>query len=87
MRIVITILIPLLVPFLMYAIWDWRRRTKGLPPSPDGPPTVWLVVAGVALMLLALAAISIQSTESVGGTYVPPSVRPDGTFEPGHVAR
>lgn len=87
MRIVLSILIPLVVPFLIYAIWDWRRRQRGLSPSPDGPPTVWLAVAGLALMLLTFAALSIQNTEDVGGTYVPPTVRPDGTFEPGHVVR
>ncbi|MFD2264826.1 hypothetical protein ACFSM5_18110 [Lacibacterium aquatile] len=87
MRIVIIILIPLLVPFLLYSIWSWYRGQKGLPAPTDGPPTIWLVVAGVGLLLLTLAAFSIQSTEGVGGTYVPPSVRPDGTFEPGHVIR
>jgi hypothetical protein len=87
MRIILMLLFPLVVPFVTYSAWAWWRRRKGRSIPGDGPPTLWLLFAGVALVLLTLAGVSLSGGEEPGGRYVAPRLLPDGRIEPGHVER
>ena len=88
-RILLTFLVPLLLPFVVYAIWGWLRRRQALArgePLPDikGPPVVWLGALGLVLVVLVLGGLSLQRGEGTLGRYTPPHVE-NGRIVPGTV--
>ncbi len=84
-RILLTIVLPLLLPTLVYVLWLAATRRAALAgPAPwQALPWVWLVGAGVALAALLLFIIGVH-VGSPEGTYVPPRYI-DGRVVPGHI--
>jgi len=79
-RVLLTIIIPLLLPTVLY--FGWRiaiGRGLTLPTS-----WLWLAVAGLALASLTLVAVSVDFGGMRQGTYVPPHVT-NGAVVPGHI--
>jgi hypothetical protein len=75
-----TIIIPLLLPTVLYLAWRFAAgRGLSLPAS-----WLWLVVAGLALASLTLVAVNVDFGAPRGGVYVPPHVS-NGQVVPGHV--
>lgn len=85
-RVVLTYLLPLILPLVVYLLWTWivGRKTR----KPEDPPFwyegpyFWLIVAGFALMVTVLAT-TVYFTEGgpPDGTYVPPRFE-DGRIVP-----
>lgn len=80
-RVFLTIIIPLLLPTALYALW------RALPGRGPVLPVawVWLLVAGLGLVALTLIVVSLDFGVPNDGTYVPPHVS-DGKVVPGHFA-
>jgi hypothetical protein len=78
-RIVITILLPLLLPTAIYVGWRLGFGRAGTPSS----ATVALAIAGVALVVMALLLFNTDFGGPRQGVYVPPHVS-DGKVVPGH---
>ena len=89
-RLFFTYLLPLIIPALLYLVWNWlqlRRTMAGKRPEP--PPsfaeTPWLILAGagVSLLMVTLLALALSGDGGVpGSTYVPPHMD-DGKLIPG----
>ena len=83
-RILLTIVLPLLLPTLLYMLWlVASRRTALAAPSPwRDLPWIWLAAAGIVLAALLLFFINVRVGSQ--GIYVPPKYI-DGRVVPGHV--
>jgi len=84
MRVFLQYFLPLALPTLGYLAWTWyaRRRGKGGDkPLADGP-WVWLVLAGVGLMLAGLVFLALTSGADPDRGYQPP-VYKGGKVVPG----
>jgi hypothetical protein len=80
-RAIITIVVPLLLPTILYVGWRVAiRRGLNLPST-----WMWLALSGLALASLALVAVSVDFGEPRNGVYVPPHLE-GGEVVPGHVA-
>lgn len=82
-RIVLTIVVPLILPTVLYLLWF--RATGRVAVNGFGAlPWTWLVVSGVVLTTLTLVVVSVHYGNSPQGSYVPP--RAEGNrVVPGHV--
>ncbi len=92
-RILLQIVLPLILPFAVYAAWlsvERRRAEKlgrGEVPSWAEAPLVWLAGAGLGLALVATAGLALlQGGDKFDGRYVPARVE-DGRIVPGHIER
>ena len=60
MRLIFTYVVPILLPTVLYFLWlmsmQERDRRAGRPPSKHDVPWTWLLIAGMALALVVLAA-------------------------------
>ena len=85
-RILLTYVLPLVLPALLYIFWVKISRVFGSNPDRqlrDGP-WFWLAVAGFALMTAGMVALALIGTNPTEGTYQPPRVE-DGKIIPGHI--
>jgi hypothetical protein len=92
-RKLLTIVLPLLVPAVLYVGFVWMsRRRKGTGGEDVDPfswreaPWLWLGAAGIVLMALTLVASTMVWREKPGGTYEPPRFE-EGKRIPGHIVR
>lgn len=91
-RIILTYLLPLLLPTLVYVVWIAHKRKKhdndDDPPALRKGPLFWCLIAGFALMAAGLATIALtsgdppdsgqyQSPRLEGGKIVPPHFKKD----------
>ena len=85
-RILFTIVVPLLLPTLVYLLWlaAARRAVLAAPAPWRALPWPWLVGAGLALAAAMLYLIGTRLGGSAQGVYVPPQYI-DGRIVPGHV--
>lgn len=86
-RILLTFVVPLLLPFLLYAVWGWLKRRQAAArgealPNLKGPPVLWLGASGLLLVGLVLAGLSLQRGQGTVGNYAPPHVE-NGRIVPG----
>lgn len=81
MRAVLEIVIPLLLPALVY--WFYLRIQERRGREVRDVPVSWLAVAGVFLVALVLIASWLTGSEPPSGKYIPPAVI-DGKLVPGH---
>jgi hypothetical protein len=81
MRLLFTIVVPLLLPAVVYLLWLRFAVAGG-----DGreKPWLWLVAAGVALAAIVVGALTL-SREVTDGVYVPPHME-DGRLVPGRIS-
>ena len=86
LRVLLTIVLPLLLPTAIYVAWIWfTSRSANREPVRLGTlPLVWLAVAGVALLALVLVTVSVRFGQPVRGRYVPPRYE-DGQVIPPHL--
>lgn len=84
-RIILTILLPLVLPAALYVAWAAAARKFDMRGG-DLPafPLAWLLAAGVALVAITLFVFDIHYGRSEQGVYVPPHTE-DGRVVPGHV--
>jgi len=90
LRVLLTIVLPLLLPTAIYVAWlmAMQRSARG---SAQGEgvrwtalPWIWLAAAGVVLLVLVLAIVTVHFGEPETGTYVPPRYE-DGRVVPSHI--
>lgn len=86
MRFIITYLLPLVLPLVVYLLVVWATRGQH-PGWLDQTPWLVLLGAGVALLALSLIGWSLLSGASPTKVYVPPhmeggEVVPGRTVEP-----
>ncbi len=85
-RVLLTIVLPLLLPTALYLLWVTTLR----PPSPGGDtpwaalPWVWLAGAGVVLLAIVLFVVTVHFGAPQQGVYVPPRWQ-NGHIIPGHI--
>ena len=79
MRLLLTIIVPLLLPTAVYLIWLRAAGTDG----GNERTWLWLGVAGVALAALVVGVLTL-SGGGVDGVYVPPHME-DGRLVPGRI--
>jgi len=88
MRALFTIILPLILPTVLYVLWALAMRrvaAAGVGDLLRGLPLIWLVPAGVALVAVVLVLIPLHfGGGGAGGVYVPPEIV-DGKLVPGHV--
>lgn len=91
MRPALQVLLPLVLPTLLFLLYAWymRRRAVALghpePPPWTQGPWGWLVIAGAALSAVSLIALALVGDDvNRGGIYVPAKVI-DGKLVPGHI--
>jgi len=86
-RIVITYLLPLFGPLLLYLAWNayakHRAKKTGEPiPSIEKGPVFWSMVTGFALLIVSLVSLAMMTGEEPGqGTYQSPRLE-DGKVVP-----
>ncbi len=79
-RVLLTIIIPLLLPTALYVGWRLSfGRGANLPPM-----SLWLMLAGLVLAALTLVLLNTDFSRPREGRYVPPYVE-DGVVVPGHI--
>ena len=85
-RVLLTILLPLILPTLLYVLWlvAARRAELAGPGVWRSLPWAWLAVIGVVLSGGLLYFVGTHIGSMPQGTYVPPRYI-DGRIEPGHV--
>jgi hypothetical protein len=81
-RAVIQGLVLFLLPFVAFAAYLVIRRRNALIWSSWSKQSVWLVIAGLCLVVLSLVATGLMA-ERQTGIYVPSRVE-DGRVIPGH---
>jgi hypothetical protein len=87
LRIVISYVVPFLLPLAGYAAWIWYRtryaeRHGGEAPKFEQGPWPLMLFLGAVLTLTMLAVTALQQGAAPGGVYVPPHVE-NGQVVPG----
>jgi len=72
------------LPFLLYGAY--MLAVKGAVPASvwQGAPVLWLLIAGIGLLLITMATLISFSGGKPGGTYHPPKIE-DGVVRPGKI--
>lgn len=81
MRAVFEVLVPLLLPALVYWLYLRIQEKRGI--GVREVPLSWLAVLGVLLLVISLGAGWLAGKEPPSGKYIPPSVV-NGVVVPGH---
>ena len=86
-RVLLTIVLPLILPTALYLIWVTTLRRQS---SPDADsrwtalPWVWLAGAGLVLLAIVLFVVTVHFGAPQQGVYVPPRWQ-NGHIVPGHI--
>ena len=85
-RFLATIILPLLLPTLLYVVWLLAAQRMRLASSAAwrALPWPWLVASGIVLAALMLYVIGTRSGGAPQGVYVPPQWI-GGKIVPGHI--
>ena len=81
LRVILTIVVPLILPTAVYVLWMRTVRWDG----PGGAvrwralPWIWLAATGAALLAFVLLVVTVHFGTSQPGVYVPPR------YEGGHL--
>jgi hypothetical protein len=86
LRVFLTIVLPLLLPTVLYLLWvsffGETREGGALPRT--ATPWIWLAGAGVVLLAIVLVIVTVSFGEPQEGVYVAPRWE-DGRIIPGHI--
>jgi hypothetical protein len=85
MRIVLSVVLPLILPTLLYFAYAWVQRRRGIAMAIQTAevPWSWLVAAGVVLLAASLLAGFLLEQGTGTGIYHPARII-DGRIEPGY---
>ena len=85
-RVLLTIVLPLLLPTALYLLWvtTLRPPLRGDSVPWAALPWVWLAGAGVALLAIVLFVVTVHFGTPQEGVYVPPRWQ-NGHIVPGHM--
>jgi hypothetical protein len=87
LRVVLTVIIPLLLPTALWLVWiAAMNRADGKGGAWAVAPWPWLLAGGVALTAATLYVVNVGFGREDEGRYVPPTVV-DGKLVPGHFER
>lgn len=78
------IVLPLLLPALLYLLWAVVMSNRRMPEWWAEVPWPWIGVSGAALMAISLTWWALVSGDPPGGEYHPPSYE-NGRIVPSHV--
>jgi hypothetical protein len=82
----LTLIVPLLLPTVLYLVWlramRWSESGGAVPWR--ALPWVWLAATGAALTALVLFVVTVHFGTATPGVYVPPHVE-NGQIVPGHI--
>jgi hypothetical protein len=86
LRVLLTIVLPLLLPTAIYMAWIAfvSRSANSERPRLGAMPVVWLVLAGALLLAAVLVTVTVHFGQPVSGRYVPPRYE-DGRVVPPHL--
>jgi uncharacterized protein DUF6111 len=86
LRVLLTVVLPLLLPTAIYAAWiAVTSRPANRDPVRLSPRSlVWLALAGVVLLAVVLVTVTVHFGEPVRGRYVPPRYE-NGQVIPPHL--
>jgi hypothetical protein len=86
LRVVVTIVLPLVLPTALYIAWmwiaHWSRQDGGV--RWGALPWLWLAGAGALLLGLMLFVVTVHFGTTQPGVYVPPRLE-GGRIVPGHI--
>ncbi len=84
-RVLLTIVLPLLLPTVLYLVWvTVLRRPRNGATAWTTWPWVWLAGAGIALLAIVLLFVTVHFGAQQEGVYVPPRWQ-NGHIVPGHI--
>jgi hypothetical protein len=86
-RVLLTIVLPLILPTVVYLIWVTTLRRPSSPGTEarwGALPWVWLAGAGVVLLAIVLFVVTVHFGATQQGVYVPPRWQ-NGHIIPGHI--
>jgi hypothetical protein len=81
MRQFFEIVLPLVLPTLLYLGYVMFARSRGAAETPE-IPWIWLVIAGGALVAVTFAALALFGGAPPSDVYRPPKII-NGTVQPG----
>ena len=86
LRVILTIVVPLLLPTAVYVLWvrTVGREGHGGALRWRALPWIWLAGAGAALLAFVLLVVTVHFGTSQPGIYVPPSYE-GGRLTPPHI--
>ncbi|MCA1299310.1 DUF6111 family protein [Stappia indica] len=83
LRVILTQLLLFLLPFLGFAIWLAINKKAQTSKNWREGPMVWLVIAGIGLVIAGLVGLATIEGLPEGQVYKPAELR-DGVLIPGH---
>jgi hypothetical protein len=83
-REILEIVVPLVLPTLLYFLWVLVMRGPDGAMAWQGMPYLWLAGAGVVLLALFLLVVTVGYGTAWHGSYVAPQYK-NGRIIPGHV--
>ncbi len=88
-RILLTYVVPLLLPSAIYFVWGWYRtryvaQHGGEAPQLERGPWALLFFIGAVLTLASFAATALMQGSDAGSVYTPPHLE-NGKLIPGHL--
>ena len=86
LRILFEILLPLVLPTVLYLVGlqlaNWSRQDRTMDWA--GLPWLWLTAAGALLLAAMLVVVTVGFGTARPGVYVPPRLQ-NGRVVPGHI--
>jgi hypothetical protein len=92
LRVLLTYILPLVAPFVIYELWRMLARAKyggtgtGDADPVDRLPWTWLAGAGVVLVAITVVSLALFSDWEDGSVYEPARLI-DGTVQPGRFVK
>lgn len=75
-------LIPLLIPFVVYALYLYFSRRAGGDKTWQGKSVAVATLIGLILMAISLMALGLVREKSVDGVYIPPRFEDGKIIQP-----
>ena len=78
-RILLSYLLPIALPFVIYGVWVAFARFKARRAGEEGGPEwrdapwTWLLIASVGLVAVGFVLLALQGGSPPGESYIPPS--------------
>lgn len=82
MRLFLTVILPLLLPSLLFLLW--AVVTRGRAPDLRSSAWLWSIGGGLVLLLVILGVFGVRDRADPGSAYVPAQMQ-DGEVVPGHI--